>query len=94
MVSADSSESDNLFEVGEVAGELGGSECHGVDGEVLLWSDSCVSAHALKTFFCLESLIGVETHLMLNKNEAGGVVDKDAPSGVHVVEFCFAGGGE
>ncbi len=94
MVSADSSESDDLFKVGKVAGELGGSECLGVVGKILLWGDSCVSAHALKALFCLESLKGVETHLMLNKNEAGGVVDKDTLSGVHVVEFCFAGGCE
>jgi hypothetical protein len=30
----------------------------------------------------------VETHLMLNKNEAGSVVDKVTPSGVHVVDFA------
>ncbi len=38
--------------------------------------------------------MGLETHLMLNEIKAGGVVDKDTPSGVNVVEFRFAGGGE
>jgi hypothetical protein len=38
--------------------------------------------------------MGVETHLMFDNNEARGVVDKDTPSGVHVVKFRFAGGGE
>ncbi len=35
-----------------------------------------------------------ETHLMLNKNESGSVVDEVTPSGVHVVELHFAGGDE
>ena len=94
VVSADTSKSDDLFEVGKVAGELGGSESLGVVGKILLRSDSCVSAHSLETFLCLESLMGVKTHLVLNKNESGGVVDEETPSGVHLVEFCFAGGGE
>ncbi len=94
MVSADAGESDDLFEVGEVAGELGGGERLGVVGEVLLRSDSCVAAHSLEVFFRFERLVGVQTYLVLNENKAGGVVDKDAPSGVHLVEFRFAGGGE
>ena len=94
MVSADAGESDNLFKVGEVAGELGGGERFGVVGEVLLRSDSCVAALSLEAFFRFERLVGVQTYLVLNENKAGGVVDKDAPSGVHLVEFRFAGGGE
>jgi hypothetical protein len=38
--------------------------------------------------------VGVQTHLMLDKNEAGGVINKDTSSKVHVVKFGFAGGGE
>jgi hypothetical protein len=94
MVSADAGESDDLFEVGEVAGELGGGERLGVVGEALLRSDSCVTAHSLEVFFRIERLVGVQTYLVLNENETGGVVDKDAPSSVHLVEFRFAGGGE
>ena len=50
VVSADAGEFDDLFEVGENARELGGSESLGVVGEVFLWSDSCVSTHSLKAF--------------------------------------------
>jgi hypothetical protein len=57
MVSADTSESDDLFAVGEVAGELGGSESLGV--EIFLLNDSCVLAHSLETFLYFESLMGV-----------------------------------
>ena len=59
LVSADTSESDHLFEVGKVAGELGGSKSLGVVGEIFLRSDSCVSTHALEAFFRLESFMGV-----------------------------------
>jgi hypothetical protein len=59
MMSADTSESDHLFEVGEVAGELGGSKSLQVVGEIFLQSDSCASTHALEAFFRLESLMGV-----------------------------------
>jgi hypothetical protein len=40
---------------------------------------SCVLAYALEASSRLKSLMGVETHLMLNKNEARSVVDKDNP---------------
>jgi hypothetical protein len=35
-----------------------------------------------------------QIHLMLDKNEAGGVIDKDTLSSVHVITFGFSGGGE
>ena len=94
VVSTDASESDDLFEVGEITRELGGCESLGVVGEVFLWSDSCVSTNSLKAFLRFESLMGVQTHLTLDKYKAGGVIDKDTPSSVHVVEFGFSGGVE
>ena len=59
LVSTDNSKSDDLFKVGKLAGEIGGSESLGVVGEIFLRSDSCVLAHSLKTFLCFESLMGV-----------------------------------
>ena len=94
IVSADASKSNDLFKVGEVARELGRGECLGVVGKILLRHDSCVATHPFKSFLCLEGLVGVQTHLMLDKNEAGGVINKDTSSKVHVVKFGFAGGGE
>ena len=90
MVSADTGETYDLLEVGQVAGELSGGECFRIVGEVLLWDNSSVTAHPFECFLCLQCFMGVETDLMLDKDEAGGVVDKDAPTGVHFIKFRFS----
>ena len=59
MMCADTGKPDDLFEVGKVAGELGGGKWLGVVGEILLRSDSCVVAHSLETFLRLESFMRV-----------------------------------
>jgi hypothetical protein len=94
MVSANASESDDLFKVGKVAGEFSGIKRVGVAGKIFLRCDFCAATRPFETFLCFESLVGVQIYLMLDKNEAGGVIDEDAPSSVHVVKFGFAGRGE
>ena len=94
MVSADASESNYLLELGEVARELGGRERFRVVGEVLLRRHSCVATHSLETLFCFKSLVRVQADLVLDKNVAGCVVNKDTAAGVHVVELGLSGGGK
>lgn len=49
------------------------------------------AAELFEFFFRFEGLVGVQVDLHLNVNKAGGVVHKDASSGVHVIRFCLAG---
>ena len=94
MVGTNACKPYDLLEVGKVAREFGGGEPFGVVGEEFVRNDSCVATHSFEAFFGFERLMGVETNLMFNEDIAGGVVNKDTPTGVHFFKLGFAGGGE
>ena len=94
MVGANTYKPYDLLEVGEVARELGGGERFGVVGEEFWRCDAGVATHSFEAFLRLEGLMRVETDLMFNENIAGGVVNKDTPTGVYFFELGFAGGGK
>ena len=64
--------------------KLLGGEDRSTVRHVLERDDAQIAAHKFKGFESTESLMGVEVDLVLDVDESGGVVNKDAPSSVHV----------
>jgi hypothetical protein len=94
MMGADTSEESLLIELEDVFGKGLRSEVRTVVEEVLLRNHSGVSAHQLEGFLGLERFGGTESGLQFNVNVAGGQIDKDTASFVHLAFFCLAFAGE
>jgi hypothetical protein len=58
--------------------------------EVLLWNDSDVSSGKLEQFLGLKGLMGRQVGLEFDMDVAGGVIDKDTASRVHLAVFSLA----
>jgi hypothetical protein len=87
MMGADTSEESLLIELEDVFGKGLRSEVRTVVEEVLLRNHSGVSAHQLESFLGLERFGGAESGLQFNVNVAGGRIDKDTASLVHLALF-------
>jgi hypothetical protein len=68
MIGSNAGRSDALLEFGNVAENIGRLERLRIVGEIFLRHDHyCVAADPFKNFLCLESLVGVQTDLVLEK---------------------------
>jgi hypothetical protein len=90
VMSASTSEPDDLSKLCKLRSELLGSEGRSVVGEKGLGNDSEISTHQLIAFLGLQGFMGVEVRLELDMNVIRAVVNKDATSTMHFILVRFA----
>jgi hypothetical protein len=90
MMCSDSSKESPLLELEKVFGKGLRCEVASIVEQVLLGNHSGVSTHELEGLLGLECFGGAECSLKLDMDIAGGGIDKDAASLVHLALLCFA----
>jgi hypothetical protein len=93
MMGADASEESLLIELEKVLGKGLRCEVRAVVQQVLLRNHSGVSAHQFEGFLGLKSLRGAERGLQFDVKVAGGRINEDTASLVHLglLGLAFAG---
>jgi hypothetical protein len=94
MMGSDASKESLLIELEKVLGKRLRCEVGSVIEEVLLWNHSGVSTHQFERLLGLERFRGAERSLELDVDVAGGGVNEDTTSLIHLALFCLAFAGE
>jgi hypothetical protein len=94
MMGTNTSEAKHLFKGGQPIAEVNRRKGGAIIGLVRLRNHTDISTHLLETLFGFQSLVRVQVCLEFNMNVAGGVVDKDATTIIHVIGVRLAKGTE
>jgi hypothetical protein len=94
MMSSDSSKESFLIELEEILSESFGRKVGAVIEKVLLRNYAGVSAHELEGLLGLEGLRGAKSGLQLDMDVAGGRINENTASLVHLGLFGLAFAGE
>ena len=65
-----------------------------VVGDILLGLNASIKTHKFETFLRDESFVGVKVGLKLDVDQAGGMINEDAPSHKHLFGCSFPKGAE